>query len=337
MTSLKTTYMGLELKNPLIVGASSLTSDIEGLKAIEKAGAGAIVVKSLFEEQVQLEELELQNELEEYTERHAEMTKLFPTLKHAGTKEHILKLQKAKDTLQIPVIASLNAVHPETWVEYAKQIENTGVDGLELNFYTTPKDFNIEGKAIIQSQLDILQNVKKVVKIPISVKLSPFYTNPLHVIKRMDSKEVQSFVVFNRLFQPDIDIEKEELTQTLMLSSSNDSRLTLQFTGLLYGNIAADICSCSGIMNASDAIKMLLAGATAFEVVSTIYQNGIGQITTILNDLQIWMKEKGYTKIEDFRGKLAKKNLKDPFAYRRAQYVDILMRTNEIIQKSKLV
>lgn len=337
MATLKTTYMGLELNNPLVVGASSLTADLDILKALEKAGAGAIVFKSLFEEQIQLEELELQNELEEYTERHAEMTRLFPNLHHAGTKEHLYKLKKAKEALKIPIIASLNSMHADTWVEYALEIEKTGVDGLELNFYTTPKDFDVEGKVIIQSQLDILQKIKKSVRIPVSVKLSPFYTNPLDVIKRMDSKEVQSFVIFNRLFQPDIDIEKEELAQSLFLSTSNDSRLTLQFTGLLYGNIAADICSCSGIMNGDDGIKMLLAGATCFEVVSTIYQNGIGHIPKMLKEIEEWMDRKGYKSIEDFRGKLAKKNLKDPFAYRRAQYVEILMRNNDILQKSKLV
>jgi len=337
MANLKTTYMGLELNNPLVVGASSLTADLDILKAIEKAGAGAVVFKSLFEEQIQLEELELQNELEEYTERHAEMTRLFPNLHHAGTKEHLFKLKKAKEALSIPIIASLNSMHADTWLEYALEIEKTGVDGIELNFYTTPKDFDVEGKVIIQSQLDILQSIKKSLRIPVSVKLSPFYTNPLDVIKRMDAKEVQSFVIFNRLFQPDIDIEKEELAQSLFLSTSNDSRLTLQFTGLLYGNIAADICSCSGIMNGEDAIKMLLAGATCFEVVSTIYQNGIGQIPKILGELEAWMDSKGYKTIDDFRGKLAKKNLKDPFAYRRAQYVEILMRNNDILQKSKLV
>lgn len=336
MTTLKTTYMGLELKNPLIVGASPLTSDLDILKAIENAGAGAIVFKSLFEEQIQLEELEMQNELDEYTERHAEMIRLFPTLKHAGTKEHLLKLKQAKENIKIPIIASLNAMHPDTWVEYALEIEKTGVDGIELNFYTTPKDFEVDGKTIIQSQLDILQDVRKALKIPICVKLSPFYTNPLDVIKKMDGKEVQSFVIFNRMFQPDIDIEKEELTQSLILSSSGDSRLTLQFTGLLYGNIAADICSCSGIMNGTDAIKMILAGATTFEVVSTIYQHGVGQITTIINELEAWMNGKGYKSIADFRGKLAKKNLKDPFAYRRAQYIEILMRTNEVVRKTKL-
>ncbi len=337
MTTLKTKYMGLELKNPLIVGASSLTADLDVLKAIEKAGAGAVVFKSLFEEQIQLEELEMQNELDEYTERHAEMTRLFPTLKHAGTREHLYKLKKAKEALNIPVISSFNSMHADTWLEYALEIEKTGVDGIELNFYTTPKDFEIEGKVIIQSQLNILQSVKKALRIPISVKLSPFYTNPLAVIKRMDNTEVQSFVIFNRMFQPDIDIEKEEQAQSLYLSTSNDSRQTLQFTGLLYGNIVADICSCSGIMNGADAIKMLLAGATAFEVVSSIYQNGVGQIPVILKDIETWMEGKGYKSLEDFRGKLAKKNLKDPFAYRRAQYVEILMRTNDIITKSKLV
>jgi len=336
MTTLKTTYMGLELKNPLIVGASPLTSDLDILKTIENAGAGAIVFKSLFEEQIQLEELEMQNELDEYTERHAEMIRLFPNLEHAGTKDHLYKLKKAKETIKIPIIASLNAMHPDTWVEYAKEIEKTGVDGIELNFYTTPKDFDVDGRAIIQSQLDILQEVRKELKIPICVKLSPFYTNPLDVIKKMDDKEVQSFVIFNRMFQPDIDIDKEELTQSLILSSSGDSRLTLQFTGLLFGNIAADICSCSGIINGADAVKMLLAGATTFEVVSTIYQNGVGQITTILKELEGWMNGKGYKSIEDFRGKLAKKNLKDPFAYRRAQYIEILMRTNEVVRKTKL-
>ena len=310
---------------------------MDTLKAIENAGAGAIVIKSLFEEQIQLEELEMQNVLEEYTERHAEMTRLFPTLKHAGIKDHLIKLEKAKETVDIPVIASLNAMHPDTWVEYAIEIEKTGVDGIELNFYTTPKHFEIEGNVIIQSQLDVLQSIRKALKIPISVKLSPFYTNLLEVVKKMDDKEVQGFVIFNRFFQPDIDIEKEELIQTISLSTNNDSRLTLQFTGLLYGNIVADICSCTGIMDHEDAVKMLLAGASVFEVVSTLYENGIGQITNIVNGIESWMKHKGYSSIDDFRGKLSRKNLKDPFAYRRAQYVEILMRSNDIMKKSKII
>ncbi len=336
MSKLKTSYLGLDLKNPLIVGASSLTSNLETLKAIEAAGAGAVVFKSLFEEQIQLEELELENELEEYNERHAEMVRLFPTLKHAGPTEHLAKLKKAKETLNIPVIASLNAMHPDTWAEYALLIEKTGVDAIELNFYTTPKDFEVEGKTIIQSQIDLLKSVKEKLTIPVSVKLSPFYTNPLDVVRRFDKTEVQGFVIFNRLFQPDIDIDKEELIQTIILSEHNDLRLSLRFTGLLYGNIAADICSNTGIINGEDAIKMILAGASSFQVVSTLYTNGVGQITNILGEIEAWMNKKGYKSIDDFKGKLAKKNLHDPFAYRRAQYVDILLRSNEIVKTAAL-
>ncbi len=336
MSDLKTSYMGIELKNPLIAGASSLSLNIESLKAIEAAGAGAVVFKSLFEEQIQLEALELENELEEYNERHAEMVKLFPTLKHAGPADHLAKLRKAKDTLSIPVIASLNAMYPDTWVEYAKEIEQTGVDGIELNFYTTPKNFEVEGKTIIQSQVDTLKSVLEKVTIPVSVKLSPFYTNPLDVIRRFDETGIQGFVLFNRFFEPDIDIEKEELVQTITLSNEDDLRLPLRCTGLLYGNIVADICSSTGIMTGADAVKMLLAGATTFQVTSTIYANGIEQITKILGEIEAWMHRKGYKSLHDFRGKLAKKNLHDPFAYLRAQYVDILLRSNDIIKDSAI-
>lgn len=336
MSKLKSSYLGLDLKNPLIVGASSLTANLDTLKAIEAAGAGAVVFKSLFEEQIQLEELELENELEEYNERHAEMVRLFPTLKHAGPTEHLAKLKKAKETLKIPVIASLNAMHPDTWAEYAILIEETGVDAIELNFYTTPKDFEVEGKTIIQSQVDILRRVKEKLSIPVSVKISPFYTNPLDVVRRFDETEVQGFVIFNRLFQPDIDIDKEELVQTIILSEHNYIRLPLRFTGLLYGNIAADICANTGIMDGEDAIKMILAGASAFQVVSTVYTNGIEQITKILGDIEAWMNKKNYKSIDDFKGKLSRKNLHDPFAYLRAQYVDILLRSNEIINTNAL-
>jgi dihydroorotate dehydrogenase (fumarate) len=336
MINLKTSYMGIELRNPLIAGASSLSLNIESLKAIEAAGAGAVVFKSLFEEQIQLEALELENELEEYNERHAEMVKLFPTLKHAGPADHLAKLRKAKDTLGIPVIASLNAMHPDTWVDYATEIEQTGVDALELNFYTTPKNFEVEGKTIIQSQVDTLKSVIEKVTIPVSVKLSPFYTNPLEVVRHFDQTGVQGFVLFNRLFEPDIDIEKEELVQSIVPSSEDDLRLPLRFTGLLYGHIAADICASTGVMTGADAVKLLFAGATAFQVVSTLYINGINHISNILSSIEEWMNRKGYSSLDEFRGKLAKKNLHDPFAYLRAQYVDILLRSNDIIRNSPI-
>jgi len=333
MANLNTTYLGLSLKNPLIVGASSLTANPDNLQKL--SDAGAIVVKSLFEEQIQLEELEMMNAMDEYAERNAEMTSLYPTLKHAGAKEHLLKLKKVKQSVDIPVIASLNALHEDTWIEYAKQIEDTGVDAIELNFYTTPRNFEMAGSDIIQSQIDILNKVATSIKIPVGVKLSPFYTNPLSVINRMDIENVKGFVLFNKLFQPDIDVDKESLEQSIVLSDSYDVRLALRFTGLLYGNIKADIASAGGIMTGNDAIKTILAGASAFQTVSALYVFGTEHIKTILADIEKWMHSKGYNSIDDFKGKLSRKNLKDPFAYRRSQYVDILMQSDRYLVKYK--
>jgi dihydroorotate dehydrogenase (fumarate) len=335
MANLKTNYLGLELKNPLIVGASSLTADPDKLSQFE--GAGAIVIKSLFEEQIQLEELELMNALEEYSERNAEMTRLFPSAQHAGPKEHLLKLKRAKENVGIPVIASLNAVYDDTWVEYAKQIEQTGVDALELNLYITPRDFEMTGSDITQKQVDTLNKVSKAIKIPIAVKLSPFYTNPLSVISRMDVEKVGGFVLFNKLFQPDIDIENEVLEQSIVLSDSYDVRLAIRFAGLLYGNINADIVSAGGIMSGTDAIKTMLAGASAFQVVSSLYKNGAGHINTILAEIEGWMDKKGYKEIADFKGKLSRKNIKDPFAYRRSQYVELIMKSEKYLLKNKMI
>jgi dihydroorotate dehydrogenase (fumarate) len=186
MADLKTNYMGLTLKNPVIAGATNLVSNIDNIKRMEDAGAAAIVYKSLFEEQIQLESLELEEDLTEYEERHAEMITLFPDLEHAGPSEHLMNLRNAKESVDIPVIASLNCVFSSTWQEYAKLIEQTGVDGLELNFYYVPKEFNVQGKSVIDSQLEILRLVNSSVSIPVSVKLSPFYANPLNVIKQLD-------------------------------------------------------------------------------------------------------------------------------------------------------
>jgi dihydroorotate dehydrogenase (fumarate) len=333
MANLKTIYLGLNLKNPLIVGASSLTGDPEKLHKLKDAGA--IVIKSLFEEQIQLEEMEMMDAIQEYADRNAEMTSLFPSLKHAGPKEYLLMLKKAKQSIDIPVIASLNAMRDDTWVEYAEQIEGTGVDAIELNFYITPRNFDTAGADTIKQQINTLNKVQESIKIPIAVKLSPFYTNPLSVISGMDVGKAKGFVLFNKLFQPDIDIESESLKQSIVLSNSYDVRLALRFTGLLYGNIKADIASSGGIITGADAIKTILAGASAFQTVSSLYKNGTDHIKTILSDIEKWMDSKGYDSIEDFKGKLSRKNLKDPFAYRRSQYVDLLMQSDKYLFKDR--
>jgi dihydroorotate dehydrogenase (fumarate) len=326
-------YMGLTLKNPVVIGASNLVLDIDFLKKLEDEGAAAIVYKSLFEEQIHLENLEKYHAEEDYGNRHAEMTSMFPSMEDAGPEEFLFNLAKAKQALKIPLIASLNCVYDDTWYEYAQKIQEVGADGLELNFYSVPREFDIDDNSILQEQLDTLEGVKKVVDIPVSVKLSPFYTNPLYCISELDKKGADAFVLFNRLFQPDIDLKNKSLHYPYMLSNEDDNRLPLRFAGLLYNNINGSICSNTGIYTGKDVIKMLLAGANCVQVVSTIYKHGPKQVGKILSEMETWMEENGYKSIKDFQGQLSKENINDPFAYRRAQYVDILMRSNEIFKK----
>ena len=336
MTKLKTSYMGLDLKNPIIVGASNLVNNPENLKKMEEAGAAAVVYRSLFEEQIQLEAAQMDDELDEYAERHAEMTSLFPNLEHAGPREHLMNVRKAREVLSIPLIASLNAVYKETWLEYAKLLEDTGVDGLEMNFYYVPRDASVDGSEIIETQVAILKEVKSSISIPVSVKLSPFYANPLNVIRRMDKTGVDAFVLFNRIFQPEIDISKEEHVVDFPLSEAYESKLPLRFTGLLYGKIKASIASARGLQDGKDVIRMLLAGADAVQLTGTLYKNKISHISNMLKEIESWMASKSYTSIADFQGKLSDKVLNDPFVYKRAQYVDLLMKSDELFRKKIL-
>ena len=339
MADLKTHYMGLELKNPIIIGASNIVTDIENLKRLEKAGAGAVVYKSLFEEQIQLENLELDERKTEYTERNAEMISLFPA-SISGTSdivEHLVALKNAKESITIPLFASINAVLSETWVEYAKKIEETGVDGLELNFYSVPEDVDGDNEDIENKQISILRAVKAAVNIPVSVKLSSFHTNPLKHISDLEIAGANAFVLFNRLFQPDIDIHTEEHHFPYTLSNSEDNRLPLRFAGLLYGNTNASICANTGIMNGSDVIKMILAGADCVQIVSTVYLNQIEVVGSMIKEIEKWMDSRGYVTIESFRGKLSKKNSENKLPYHRAQYMDFMMTTSQILKKYKII
>lgn len=333
MANLKTTYMGLELKNPVIMGACNLTLDPDVAKRIEDAGAAAIVFKSLFEEQINLESLQMEEDLAEYAERNAEMIKLFPEIKHAGPVEHLEKLALVKQAVGIPVIGSLNCVYPDTWVEYAVEMEKTGVDALELNFYATPSGFDRGSSDMEAEQLAIIGDVLKKVKLPVSVKISPFYANPLNLILKMDKAGVNGFVLFNRLFQPDIDIDARDHYFPFNLSQVGDYRLPLRFAGLLHKQVKGSICSNTGIFTGKDVARMLLAGSDCVQVVSTVYKNKIGYLSDILSELGQWMDQHGYAGLDDFRGMLSKANAKDPYAYQRAQYVDLLMKPFELLRK----
>jgi dihydroorotate dehydrogenase (fumarate) len=275
----------------------------------------------------------LDDKLHEYAERNAEMINIFPNLEHAGPEEHLFNIARVKKTVKIPVIASLNAMIEESWIDYAKRIEEMGVDALELNFYYVPKDVETDGRTLITEQVSILKAVKNAVKVPVSVKLSPFYANPLNLVKKLDDAGADGFVLFNRLFQPEIDMDKEEHFTPFNLSVPEDNRLPLRFAGLLYKNVKGNVCSNTGIFTGKDVAKMILAGADCVQVVSTVYKNKIDYISTILKDLEAWMDSKGYKSLSDFRGKLSNQSLNDPFIYKRAQYIDLLLKSDEILVK----
>ncbi len=328
MADLRTRYMGKELRNPIIVGASELTADMKKIKKLEDAGAGAIVIKSLFEEQIELEKMKLEEDLTRYDEIYAEMTTIFPKIEHAGPDEHLMWVRKAKESVKIPVFASLNVINRETWVEWAQKLAETGVDGLELNFYTVSTEFDLAGSSVEEEQVKILKAVQAVVSIPVSVKLSPYYSNPVNFIKKLDQAQVNGLVLFNQFFQSDINVDKEENIFPFNLSHPNDSRLPLRYVGLLYGNVKTTLCANSGIFTGKDVAKMLLAGADCVQVVSTLYTNGLDYLTTMLKELEGWMDAKGYKTVNDFRGKMSRQNSNDPWIYKRAQYVRLLMHGN---------
>ena len=331
MTNLKTKYMGIEIDNPIIIGASNLVTDLDRLKKAEEHGAAAIVYKSLFEEEMQLEEFQMDEKLTEFNDMNAEMLTTHPSLEFAGPDEHLLNLRKAKESLSIPLIASLNAVNTETWISYAKLIAETGVDAIELNFYNTPSDFKRESKEIEDEQINIVKEIRKNSPIPVSVKLSPDYSNILNFIQKLDKAGVDGVVLFNSFYQPDIDINTEKHTKLYNFSNEGDYKKSLRFAGLLSENIKADICSSHGVFTGADVIRLILAGSTCVQVVSTLYKNGLPQIEKIKKELTDWMDSKNYKSLDEFRGKLSKNKLtNDPFVYKRAQYVDLLLNSEKI-------
>lgn len=330
MANLEVEYMGIKLKNPLIVGASELTADMETISKIEKAGAGAMVIKSLFEEQVQLERFKLEEETKRYDELQMEMIDVFPDVEHGGPSNHLMWVRKAVEATEIPVIASLNATSEDVWVDYAKKLRETGVDGLELNLYSNPESFEKDGSEIEMEQIKAVEKVIDSVDIPVSVKLSLSYTNPLNFIYKLDSAGVEGFVLFNRFFQPDIDVLGEKMIFANTYSNRGDYRPALRYSGLASERIAGDICASGGIYSGMDALKTIMAGASVFQTVSALYKNGLGYVKTIIDEMQKYMANKEVSSLEEMRGAMAKENLSDPFAYTRTQYIKMLNKPNPL-------
>jgi dihydroorotate dehydrogenase (fumarate) len=328
MADLSTTYLGLTLRNPFVAGASGYTANLDRIRQLEEAGAGALVTASLFEEQIQYESYRLEEDLSRFDNLSQEVVDVFPQLKHGGAKEHLMWVRRTKEAVRIPVIASLNAVNRDTWARYAQELEGAGADALELNFYATPSEAEPGAAEIEKEQVAAVRAVLKKVKVPVSVKLSSFYTTPLNFMRQLDQEGVRGFVLFNRLFQPDLDAEREANRYEHTVSAPGEHLAALRFTALAYGNLKGEVCASGGIFTAADAAKLLLAGATCVQVVSTLYRNKIGHLGALTRDLAAWLEARGYRDLAACRGRLSARKNSDPGFYRRAQYVKNLLRAD---------
>jgi dihydroorotate dehydrogenase (fumarate) len=320
---LTTTYLGLKLRTPLLPAASPLSEEISTIKQMEDAGAPGVVLYSLFEEQLRQDSAELDHHLEHGTFSFAEALTYFPEPKdfRLGPEEYLKHISAAKEAVDMPVIASLNGSSAGGWTDYAKAIQQAGADALELNIYYIPTDMNLTAAQIEQTYLDILKAVKSSVTIPVAVKLSPFFTNFANVAKRFDEAGANGLVLFNRFYQPDIDLESLEVKPNILLSTPMAMRVPLRWVAILFGKVKASLAATSGIHRASDVLKMLMAGADVTMLCSTLIRHGVRQIGVIERDLVAWMEEHEYTSVAQLKGSLSQKNCPEPSAFERAQYM----------------
>ena len=323
---LRTHYLGLKLKNPLVASASPITKDIDNYKRLEDDGVGAIVNHSLFEEQITHEVGELQHYLSKGSESYAESLSYFPqpSAFKLGPEEYLTHIYKAKKAVKVPVIASLNAHTDGGWVTFARDIEQAGADALELNVYFMATNPAVDGRAIEEIYLDILKSVKTVVKIPVAIKIGPYFSSLSHMAQRLDKAGADGLVLFNRFYQPDIDLEELTVVPNVLLSNSYDLRLPLRWIGILYGRIKANLAATGGIHSSEDAIKMIMSGADVTMLCSVLLRHGPGHVKVILDGIQKWMKEHEYASIEQMKGSMSQKSCVNPEAFERANYMKTL-------------
>jgi dihydroorotate dehydrogenase (fumarate) len=323
---LTTNYLGLKLRSPLVVSASPLSEEIDNIKRMEDAGASAIVLYSLFEEQLRQDRLELNQQMEQGTDSFAEALSYFPEPKeyHLGPEEYLRHIWRAKAAVKIPVIASLNGSSTGGWTDYAKQIQRAGADALELNIYHIPADINMTGTEVELTYIEILKAVKAAVTIPVAVKLSPFFSNFANMAKRLNDAGADGLVLFNRFYQPDIDLESLEVKPNILLSTPMAMRLPLRWIAILYGRLKANLAATSGIHRATDVLKMVMAGADVTMLCSTLLRHGFPQIALIESDLIRWLEEHECESLGQIKGSLSQKNCAEPTAFERAQYMKAL-------------
>mgnify|MGYP005850837305 CR=1 FL=1 len=319
-----TTYLGLNLRSPFVPSAAApLSEEVDNIKRMEDAGAAAVVLHSVFEEQLKQEQYELHHHLSYGTESFAEALSYFPEPEtfHVGPEVYLEHIRKAKAMVEIPIIASLNGSSLGGWTHFAKLIQEAGADALELNIYNIPTDMHKTGAQVEQEYLDIVAAVRSEVTIPVALKLSPFFSNMAYMAKRFDDLHVDGLVLFNRFYQPDIDIEELVVRPNIMLSSAQDMRLPMRWIAILYGRINADLAATRGVMHGRDAVKMLMAGAKVTQICSVLLRHGIPYIQTLEQELKHWMEEHEYESVRLMQGSMSQINCPDESAFERVQYM----------------
>ncbi len=324
---LTTTYMGLKLKNPLVLSASPLTNSIDKVKAVEDAGAAAVVMHSLFEEQIIHDQQEIDHFLTTTSHNYAEALDYFPEpeeYRNLHAEEYLEQLRRLKEALDIPVIGSLNGVSAGGWMKYATEMEKAGADAIELNIYYVATDPNISCAEVEQMYIEDLKTVKQSVSIPVAMKLSPFFTAFGNMAKRLDEAGADALVLFNRFYQPDIDLERLEVTPNLQFSTSYEIRLPLRWIAILYGHLKASLAATSGVHNPEDALKLIMAGADVTMMTSAVLEHGPYAFERVLKGITRWMEEHEYESIQQMKGSMSYQHVAEPAAYERANYIRVL-------------
>lgn len=326
MTELSTMYLGLKLKNPLVASASPLSKKTDKAKKLEEAGISAIVMYSLFEEQIIHESLELDHFLSRGTDSFAEALTYLPDggMYSVSPEKYLNQVSSLKKAVNIPVIGSLNGVSKGGWTSYAKRIEEAGADALELNLYFLSTDPNLTAAEFETAQVELVSEVKSSIKIPLAVKLSPFITSLPNFAKRIVDAGANGLVLFNRFYQPDFDLDNLDIIHSLDLSTSADLRLPLRWISILHSKVNTDYALTSGIHTAQDVLKAMMAGAKVAMMASNLLHSGETVVSSMLNDLKTWMKEREYESIQQMQGSMSQKNVKEPAAFERANYMKVL-------------
>lgn len=323
---LSTTYLGLKLKNPIVPSASPLSKNLDSLRLLEEAGAAAVVMQSLFEEQITMESMQLEHYLTYGSQTQSEALSYFPEAAsyNIGPEAYLDLVGKAKKAVRIPIIASLNGISAGGWTRYARLIEQAGADALELNVYFIPANMDTPGTEIEEMYLDVLRSVKDKIKIPVSVKMSPYFSSVANMAKRLVDSGAQGLVLFNRFYQPDFDLENLEVSPNLVLSGPYALRLPLRWTAILHGRLKADLAISSGVHTHEDVLKAMMAGANVSQMASELLQNGLGRIQQILTSMSEWMKEHEYESVAQMRGSMSQMHVAEPAVFERANYMKVL-------------